>query len=51
MHIYGSIWSNDPTPAYRVECEGDCHAMTCYWHTEKEAEDNWNRRAAVSERR
>lgn len=29
---------------HRVECEGDCHAMTCYWHTKEEAISNWNRR-------
>jgi hypothetical protein len=30
---------------YRVECEGTCHAMTCWWHTKKEAVTHWNTRA------
>ena len=30
--------------AYRVECEGTCHAMTCYWHTEEQAIAAWNKR-------
>lgn len=29
---------------WRVECEGDCHAMTCWWHDEEEAIENWNMR-------
>lgn len=29
---------------HRIECEGDCHAMTCWWHTKEEAIMNWNRR-------
>ena len=35
---------------FRIECEGICHAMTCYWHTEKQAVSAWNRRAALAER-
>ena len=34
---------------FRIECEGICHAMTCYWHTEKQAVSAWNRRAALAE--
>ena len=30
---------------YRIECEGDCHAMTCWWHTPKQAIQAWNTRA------
>ena len=30
--------------AYRIECEGACHSMTCWWHTEQEALDAWNTR-------
>lgn len=33
---------------HRIECEGRCHAMTCYWHTRQEAIDAWNRRAVPS---
>lgn len=33
---------------YRVECEGSCHAMTCWWHSKAEAIANWNRRAGCS---
>ena len=29
---------------WRVECEGYCHSMTCYWHTREQAVDAWNRR-------
>ena len=29
---------------FRVECEGNCHAMTCYWHTEEQAIEHWNMR-------
>lgn len=29
---------------YRVECAGDCHAMTCWWHSVEQAVAAWNRR-------
>ena len=29
---------------YRVECAGDCHAMTCWWHTKQDAVRYWNLR-------
>jgi Lar family restriction alleviation protein len=29
---------------WRIECEGDCHAMTCWWHSEQEAVATWNTR-------
>ncbi len=29
---------------FRIECVGKCHAMTTYWHTEKQALDAWNQR-------
>lgn len=32
------------TKAYRVECQGECHGMTCYWHTADEAKTAWNTR-------
>lgn len=35
---------------HRVECEGNCHAMTCWWHTKAEAIENWNRRTARPQR-
>jgi hypothetical protein len=43
MHKHGGIFGSEP--GYRVECEGKCHAMTCYWHTESEAYQQWNTRA------
>lgn len=33
------------SPGFRVECEGNCHAMTCWWHTLEEAVTHWNRRS------
>ena len=30
---------------HRVECEGECHLMTCWWHTREEATTAWNTRA------
>lgn len=35
---------HDRKPGWRVECEGDCHAMTCWWHSEEEARAWWNTR-------
>ena len=35
------------TLGWRVECEGDCHGMTCWWHSKEEAIQNWNRRAEL----
>ena len=29
---------------WRIECQGDCHAMTCWWHSETQAVAAWNRR-------
>jgi hypothetical protein len=29
---------------HRIECEGKCHAMTCWWHTKEEAVTHWNMR-------
>lgn len=33
---------------YRVECEGRCHAMTCWWHTLEQAVEHWNMRTNVA---
>src|SRR5258706_7181853 len=30
---------------WRVECEGACRAMTCYWHSTTDATAYWNKRA------
>ena len=30
---------------HRVECEGTCHAMTCWWHDKENAIKAWNVRA------
>jgi len=35
---------------WRVECEGECHAMTCWWHTKEEAVAAWNRRHSKPEK-
>lgn len=43
LYSHGRIFN--PGIGHRVECEGACHAMTCYWHTKKEAIEAWNRRA------
>ncbi len=32
------------TEGFRIECEGQCHAMTCWWHTKDEAVKTWNNR-------
>jgi Lar family restriction alleviation protein len=29
---------------FRIECEGACHAMTCWWHKREEAFEAWNKR-------
>jgi len=29
---------------HRVECAGTCHAMTCWWHSDEDATENWNQR-------
>ncbi len=36
------------THGFRVECAGSCHSMTCWWHTEDEATEAWNRRVEAS---
>ena len=30
---------------YRIECEGECHSMTCWWHEKEQAIKAWQRRA------
>jgi hypothetical protein len=42
IYSSGSVFRDGP--AYRVECEGDCHGMTCWWHSIKQAVRAWNRR-------
>jgi len=32
------------TEGFRVECLGECHGMTCWWHTREQAVAAWNRR-------
>lgn len=50
LHSDGAAFAkSDGGIGYRVECEGNCHAMTCYWHTEQQAVENWNRRQARGE--
>lgn len=45
----GNKLRDGTTIAYRIACQGKCHAMTCYWHTEEECIDAWNARAAPIE--
>ncbi len=33
---------------YRIECEGTCHGMTCWWHSKAVAVAMWNHRALVA---
>lgn len=47
LHAHGRIFSSGI--GYRVECEGMCHAMTCYWHTEEEATRAWNTRISTTQ--
>lgn len=47
LHEHGHVLPDSPS-AFRVECEGKCHAMTCYWHTAAEAVAAWNGRANAS---
>jgi Lar family restriction alleviation protein len=49
LHSHGSIFSTGNTIGHRIECEGSCHAMTCYWHTKEQAIEAWNRRTPVAE--
>lgn len=48
MHADGGTLP-DARIGYRVECEGACHLMTCYWHTEDEARAAWNSRLACEQ--
>ena len=45
MLTHGSIFREGSGIGHRVECEGECHAMTCYWHTEAQALSAWNHRS------
>lgn len=44
MEVYPRVLNG--SDGFRVECQGRCHSMTCYWHTEEEAAEIWNTRAA-----
>ena len=44
MNSHGSIFHGG-IMGHRVECQGECHAMTCYWHSKEEALEAWNMRA------
>lgn len=35
-----------PNGAFRIECQ-KCHAATTHWHTEAQAVESWNQRAAL----
>jgi Lar family restriction alleviation protein len=47
MHADGGVLA-DASVGYRVECQGRCHAMTCYWHAREEAITAWNTRALAA---
>jgi len=34
-----------PEMGHRIECQGSCHGMTCWWHSEEEAITAWNMRS------
>jgi hypothetical protein len=40
----GQNYANYPGQihGFRVECEGKCHLITCWWHAEDEAKTAWN---------
>ena len=43
--FFGQFYPGESSnKGYRVECEGDCHAMTCWWHDEEDAIKHWNHR-------
>lgn len=42
LHEHDRIFGHDV--GYRVECEGTCHSMTCYWHSREQAMSAWNHR-------
>lgn len=44
LNIHGCIFKTGSNIGFRVECEGRCHSMTCYWHTKEEAISAWNAR-------
>lgn len=46
LHEHERIFNGND--GYRVECEGTCHSMTCYWHTREQAASAWNRRDSLS---
>lgn len=55
MYRDGSIFAGQTYPKYpgqtwgvRIECDGLCHAMTCWWHTQDEAIEAWNCRPALT---
>jgi len=49
-HSMPFISSPGASDGWRVECEGTCHAMTCWWHSKIEAIKAWNTRSSVNER-
>jgi hypothetical protein len=40
----GAFASPDGSIGWRVQCQGKCHAVTCYWHTKAQAIEAWNTR-------
>ena len=43
LESHASIFRSEV--GHRVECRGECHAMTCYYHDKQEAIEAWNKRA------
>lgn len=43
-HHHGGVFIEGQRDGHRIECEGACHSMTCYWHTKEEAIKTWNTR-------
>ena len=48
-HGMGAGWGQGV--GWRVECQGSCHGMTCYWHSVAEAIEHWNMRPSADAER
>lgn len=45
LESHASIFNDGSGVGHRIECRGECHAMTCYYHERSEAIKAWNTRA------
>ncbi len=44
LEHHGGIFHSGQRDGWRVDCQGRCHGMTCYWHKDDEAIGAWNQR-------